>query len=185
MYYALVHFPEIDFSKISSIREKYDPTFAKFDPHITILFPVPDTIGEAKIKKHISKIVESCRPFPIHINGLTKSWDHWLFLTLKDGNSQIIELYHQLYSGVLSEYKRTDIAYIPHIGLGLFTRKNEEFDFRDPQALEFDEEKYQQALLEAEALNLDYRCQLDHVHLLGLDDSISKILRRQKIELRD
>jgi len=185
VYYALVYFPGIDFSKINRIREKYDPTFGKFDPHITLLFPITDSIGESKIKKHISKIVKSCRPFPIHINGLTKSWDHWLFLTLKEGNSQIIELYNQLYSGVLSEYKRTDIAYIPHIGLGLFTRKNEEFDFRDPQSLEFDEEKYRKALLKAEALNLKYECQFDHVHLLKLDDGISKILWSQKIELRD
>jgi 2'-5' RNA ligase len=184
MYYALVHFPEIDFAKINIVREKYDPTFDKFDPHITILFPVPDSIGKETMLNHVSNIVKRCRPFPIHINGLTKSWDHWLFLTIKEGNSQVIELYHQLYSGILSKYKRTDISYIPHIGLGLFTRKNEEFDFRDPQALEFDEEKYRKALLEARALNLNYKCQLNHVNLLKSDDGISKILWNQELELR-
>lgn len=120
MYHALVHFPQIDIRRIEQLRRRYDPTVDLIAPHIPLLFPVPDTVSVDALTAHISPIVASWRPFPIHIRGLYQSWDHWLFLTLQEGNREVIRLYHTFYSGILRAYRRTDIEFVPHIGLGLF-----------------------------------------------------------------
>jgi len=122
MYYALVCYSEIEFQHINIIRKKYDPTFNIVDPHITILFPVPETVGQENLINHITTIVKNQRPFPIHIYGFEKSWDNWLFLCLKRGNDEIVSLYKELYKGILQKYQRSDIEFIPHISLGLFVK---------------------------------------------------------------
>ena len=132
MYYVVVHYPDIDYKGINQIRKKYDPTFGVIDPHITVLFPVLESVGEKNIIEHNETVLKKWIPFPIHICGFTKSWDHWLFLTLEKGNSKVIQLYRDLYSGILKQYRRTDIEFIPHIGLGLFVKKKQEYDVTSP-----------------------------------------------------
>lgn len=180
MYYAIVHYPDIDCTRINQIREKYDPTFGVIDPHITVLFPVPESVGEKKVIQHIESISKKWSPFPIHICGYTKSWDHWLFLTLEDGNEKVTHLYCDLYSGPLAQYRRTDIEFIPHIGMGLFVKNRNEFDFSNPQAFDFDEQTYNQAIKKAESLNLDFKCIVDKIHLIKLTDDFSQIVESRE-----
>jgi 2'-5' RNA ligase len=175
LYYALVHFPDIDTTHIQLIRKKYDPTADLIPAHITILFPVPDEIGEDALVHHINSVIEHWEQFPIRINGLFKSWDHWLFLTLKDGNAEVIRLHREIYTGILQPYHRTDIKFVPHIGLGLFIREGVKYDYKNPKELEFDEQKYELALNEANQLGLDFRCVLDKLHLITLLNDYSKI----------
>jgi len=66
-----------------------------------------------------------------------------------------------------------DIEFIPHIALGLFVKKAAEYDFKDPQKGSFDVQNYRAALEEAEALNLDYQCVINELHLLELSDDFS------------
>ncbi len=183
MYDAIVHYPNIDFTEINQIRQKYDPTFGVIDPHITILFPVPESVGEKNLIQHLKHVLEKWSPFPIHIRGLTKSWDHWLFLTLQRGNSKVTQLYRDLYSNFLEQYRRTDIEFIPHIGLGLFVKHKEEYDFNNPHAFEFDEETYQQAMEEIKFLNLDFECLVDKIHLVKLNDDFSQIVESQEFRI--
>jgi 2'-5' RNA ligase len=61
----------------------------------------------------------------------------------------------------LSEYRNKERPFIPHITLGVFTGKNEE---------------YAQALKEAESLNLDYECRFDRLHLIKVNDERSQIV---------
>lgn len=183
MFYALVHFPEIDIININRLRKKYDPTYKNFDPHITIMFPVPDSEGEDRLLAHIKSILKNWEVFPIQLGGFVKSWDHWLFLTLQEGKLEVIQLYNEIYSGILSNFRRTDIEFIPHIGLGLFIKENENYNFKDPQKLEFDEQLYNRGLSEAEALGLNYRCYFDKVNFLKLTNDLSKIVMNEEIKL--
>jgi 2'-5' RNA ligase len=125
MYYALAHFPNMDTTHIDLIRKKYDSTAHLVASHITIMFPVPDEIGENAFIKHIESILKNWRPFPIRLNGLYKSWDNWLFLTLKDGNAEVIRLYTQIYTGISQPYLRKDLDFVPHLGLGLFVKERD------------------------------------------------------------
>ena len=175
MYLALAHFPNIDTKPIEHIRNKYDPTAHLVPAHITIMFPVPDEIGENVLIKHIESVLKHWKPFPIRINGFYKSWDNWLFLTLKEGNAEVVRLHTQLYTGILQPYRRTDLDYVPHIGLGFFVKEGNRYDFENPQELELDELKYELAVNEANQSNLDYRCILDKLHMVTLTDDFSKI----------
>jgi 2'-5' RNA ligase len=175
MYNALVHFPNIDITHINLIRNKYDPTVQLIAPHITVLFPVPDEVGEKDLIKHIEGVLKPWKPFPIRINGLYKSWDNWLFLTLKDGNAEVIRLHTQTYTGILQPYRRKDMDFVPHISLGLFVKDGISYDLIRPQELDFDERKYKVALHEARDLGLDYRCVLDKLQLVKLTNDFSRI----------
>ncbi len=177
MYYALAYFPDVDSEGIQRIREKYDPTVDLIEPHIGVLFPVPDAVGKPALLEHVERVLQSWKPFPIRIRGLQKSWDHWLLLTLEEGSSDVVRLYGDIYTGILARYRRDDLEFVPHLALGLFVRKPAEYDFRDPRQLEFDEQKYGQALREAEALKLDFTCLLDVLHLVELTDDFSRITR--------
>jgi len=185
MYYVLVHFPDIDFSKINYLRKKYDPTYRIIDPHITLMFPVPDYVGEENLWHHLERILNNVNPFTIHLKGFVKSWDHWLFMTLKTGNSEVIQLYDSIYSDMLSSYKRSDVTFIPHIGLGLFVKNAANYTLLDPKELEFDQKGYRRALQEAETLGLNYRSILDRASLLKLNHDLSKIIWRKEIYITD
>jgi hypothetical protein len=176
MYYALVHYPHIDTDSINGFRRKYDPHFDLIQPHITFIFPVQETIGEQRLVDHVEKVLSKWEPYAIHLNGFCKSWDHWLFLILQQGNDQAIRLHDELYTGILTEYCREDIEFIPHLGLGQFTQLYANYDPLNPQQVEFDSERYEQALAEAEQLRFDYHCIVDRLTLVKITDDISRIV---------
>jgi len=68
-------------------------------------------------------------------------------------------------------YLRRDIEYIPHIGIGLFVRKDAGYDVLDPKKVDFDAKLYSQALKEAESLEID---SFDTVDRLVLNKIILK-----------
>ena len=175
MNYALLHFLSFDTKSIDHLRKKYDPTADIIKPHITILFPVPSTVGERLLVKHIESVLKQWTPFSIRIRGFHKSWDHWLFLVVEEGNAEIVKLYKKIYTGILTPFRRDDIRFIPHIGLGLFVRNAAVYEFNDPKQLEFDYRKYKRALEEAKSLDLDFKCLVDKLHLVKLTDDFSHI----------
>jgi len=75
MPYALVHYPAVDLRLIDGLRSKYDPQFRLIAPHITIMFPAPDSIGERGLVAHIESVSRRWESFPIRLKGLQKSWD--------------------------------------------------------------------------------------------------------------
>jgi len=181
MYYVLIYNPNFDKKteeNIKTFRRKYDQYADYWKPHITFLFPIPcSKIEETKLAAHIKSVLNRWKSFPIHIEGFTKSWDHWLLLLLKEGNEKAISLHGELYTGVLSPYLRRDIEYIPHIGLALFAKKDAGYNALDPKKVDFDEKLYRQALAEAESLNIDSS---DTVNRLFLN---RVILKAEKNEL--
>ena len=155
MIYSLVHFPDIDPERINQIRRKYDPQFALIQPHITLMFPVPGSVGEDQLVRHLEATLRDRKPFPIHLQGLDKSEDDYLFLLVKEGNDAIIDLHTRIYTGPLSNFKSRDLPYVPHVTLGVF---------RDTA------NEYKRALEEAKRLDLDYSCAMDRLHLVAIDD---------------
>jgi hypothetical protein len=175
MYYMLLYYPKFEGKtekNIKVFRRKYDPLVDSLKPHIPFIFPVAcSEVEEERLTEHIETVLKNWKPFPIHIEGFRKSWDHWLFLLLKKGNKEAITLHDELYTGMLSPYLRRDIEYIPHIGIGLFVKKNAGYNVLDPEKVDFDAKLYSQASREAESLNIS---SFDTVDRLFLEKVIVK-----------
>ena len=183
MYYGMAYFPDVDPEGIARLRRKYDPTVDLIAPHLTVMFLVPESVGEGPLVQHLEDVLKRWRPFPIRLHGFRKSWDHWLFLVLKEGNDEVIKLYQDVYTGILAEHRRDDIEFIPHVALGLFIKQTGDYDFKGPRSLDLDERGYQEALREAEALELDHRCVLDKLHLVKFTDDISRVVWTREMPL--
>jgi len=168
VFYALVCFPNINTIKIEAFRKKYDPHYKLIKPHITLIFPIHDQlISKKSLSKHIRSVLNHWKSFEIELQGFTKSWDHWLFLLLKKGNKEMIQLHDELYKGILTPHLRDDIEYIPHISLGHFTKKSIQENQKGPNKVVFDEIKYKLAIKEAQNLNLIYYIKPEKLHLVG------------------
>lgn len=184
MYYGLVYFPKTETENINKIRQKYDPTYYIIEPHLTIMFPVPSSIGKRRIIKHIGNVLRNKRPIALQFGGYRKSWDHWLLLTVQKGNSKIKKLSGEIYSGILSKYRREDIKFIPHIGLGLFVKNFKQYELQNPKKLKFDKEKYREALSEAESKISKFKCTIDILDLVKLNNNLTAIETIKKFELK-
>ena len=172
MHYGLVLYPEVELGRIQEIRRKYDPTFDVIRPHVTVLFPVPEAVGEAELVSHIECILGNWCAFEIRLGGLVKSNDHWMFLTLGKGEREVKELYQALYTGILAQYRRDDIEFVPHLALGLFVKDQATYDWNKPQESEFDQQKYDAAIRDAEALRLDSSWEARTLHLVTIPDDV-------------
>ncbi|MFO8236307.1 MAG: 2'-5' RNA ligase family protein [Bacteroidales bacterium] len=173
MFYALIYYPEIKNKIIDVIRNQYDPHAHLIKEHITLIFPVPDIIGEEKLVEHIEDVLSKWEPFKIHITGYGKTWDHWLYLKIKEGKGELMNLHDELYSGNLDLYLRENLPYKPRIGLGVFTKEG--YDPLHPEKLSFDEAAYQEAenKLAQEALSLQRI--MNQLVLVKINDEFSKL----------
>jgi 2'-5' RNA ligase len=173
MYYSMGFYPELTVElaePIAAIRKKYDPTYSLVRPHVTLLFPVPDSVGESHLIAHIGTVLKDRVPFAVRPGGFKKSRDHWLFLTLTEGESEAKSLHEALYTGILGEYRRDDIEFVPHIGLGLFIKEGCIYDWNNPQETEFDRARYDEALAEAKELPLDVSLVVERLNLNRVPD---------------
>ncbi len=168
MIYALVHYPNIDTKRIDELRVKYDPQIRLIEPHLTLMFPVPKPIGEGNLVRHLESVLRGWQPFLVHLRGLQVSLDDHLFLLIQEGNTDILRLHDEIYTGLLTDYHRKDIPFVPHLTLGVLNRDPNE----DTRVLE-----------EAKQLNLDYYCMLDRLHLVKINDDRSEILWRKEFIL--
>ena len=182
MYFGLVYYPPIDHQGFHDFRKKYEPYHALLSAHVTFIFPVPATIGRNKLEKHIKEIVSDWKPFDAHFCTVEKTWDHWMYLFAKQGHNSIIELHDQLYEGMLKPYLRKDLPFYPHIGLGLFSKEN--YDFDNPTAnLSLDNVKYEQARKEFEKLKFDLWCTIDKLTLVAINAEYSECRNLSEFEI--
>ena len=182
MYLALVYFPQIDHEGFHEFRNTYEPYAALLREHMTFMFPVPESIGREELEKHISEVLSHRDPFKVHFCLLEKTVDHWLFWTLEEGMKLAVGLHDELYSGILSPHLKTDLPFIPHIGLGLFSTEN--YDFNDPYAeLTLDQGRYERARKEFEALNMDLWCTIDHLALLRINEEYTECTELRRFSL--
>ena len=175
MYYTLSWYPQLSAElseSIDAIRREYDPTSGFTKPHITVLFPVPGSVGEGRLISHIQNVLSDWTPFKIRLGGFHKSPDHWLFLTLKEGEAQVKKLYQLLYTGILADYRRDDIEFLPHLGLGLFMKEGTTYNWDHPQESDFERARYEEALHQAKALPLPSSLSVETLVLTKIPDVI-------------
>jgi 2'-5' RNA ligase len=125
MYFALVHYLESYSPKIDEFRKLYDPRVDVTLPHLTFVFPLDVSIGEQQLIDHITAVLQDFSPIKATLGGVLKSWDNFIFLTVKEGSQQIIALHDELYTGILAPFLRKDIEYLPHVTLGTVIPANE------------------------------------------------------------
>ena len=90
-----------------------------------------------------------------------------------DNRSQFVKLFEAMYTGPLAQFRRHDVDFVPHVGLGLFVKKGVAYDMSaDPQLADFDQGGYCQALQEAEAERIDLQCNVSRLDLVEIPDEV-------------
>lgn len=123
---AVILFPKFNnIDTINNIRGKYDPLANYIAPHITIVFPFECDLTTHELKEHLNKSLKGIKRFNIILNGITGDYrDGYLFLNVKKGNDNIIELHDRLYSGLLEKFIFRKVTYCPHLTVGrIFDQK--------------------------------------------------------------
>lgn len=160
---AIVYFPGINLEAINKFRQKYDPNWTIIKPHITLVFPISG-ISEDQLINYLESLIKEVKSFPISLNGLIKSFDNYLFLQVKEGCQEIIELHNKLYTEIPALYLRDDIQFAPHITLGYFGAENNEFN----------EELYDKAYIKAAKMKININCIFSKLTLVK-GDGISSV----------
>lgn len=155
---AVVYFPSINLDELNEFRQKYDPKWKIIKPHITLVIPLSN-ISEELLLQHLETITKEMKSFYISLNGLTKSFDNYLFLQVKQGNEKVIRLHEKLYSGILALHLRKDIIFSPHITLGYFGINNNVFN----------KKLYEKAYDEVKKMNLNINCKVDNLTFIKGD----------------
>ncbi len=181
MLYALVFYPELRHPGVDALRARYDPTAQVVRDHVTFVFPLPGAVGRQAVSDHVRAVASRSRPFRLHLLGLEKSWDQWLLLAAREGREEAIRLHDALHTGILAPYLRRDLPYAPHVGLGCFA--TEPYDPLDPTEAPLDEEAYDRALGEAEALGLDFWRVVEQLTLVEVDEGIRRVRDLEVIPL--
>jgi 2'-5' RNA ligase len=183
-YFAVSNvLPWLPEEPIGSFRRAHYPTAHLIGPHLTVVFPVPASIGSDVFREHVRGVVSRTPAFDIRLRGLGRSWDHWLFLGVARGGDEVIALHDALYTGILREHLWTEQPYVPHVGLGLFVEERDSHDLLELRPRSLDRARFEEALHEAEALGLDYAGRVDSVHILGLDEDLTHVTRLEEIPL--
>jgi 2'-5' RNA ligase len=168
---------------IASFRRAYDPTVDLLAPHLTLVFPIPASVGFDPLRDHVADVSSRAPAFDIRLQGLEKSWDHFLFLTVSEGRGDVIALHDALYTGILRPHLWTEHPYLPHVGLGFFADERDAGDLLDVRPRRLDRERFDRALREAEALDLNYVGRFDSLWVLGLDDGLTHVTPLEELPL--
>lgn len=116
---SIVIFPEFsNIELIDKLRKDYDPLVDKIPPHITVVFPFESSHSQNELKEHLQNALKRFNSFDIRLTGITGAERGYLFLNVKKGNDQIIELHDRLYSGILATYRFRKTTYFPHLTVG-------------------------------------------------------------------
>ena len=61
---------------------------------------------------------------------------------------------------------------MPHLGLGLFLKNGAIYNWDAPSEADFDQARYDRAMLEVEALDFDLRCRVNKLELVSIPDEV-------------
>ena len=93
-----------------------------YTANITIFYPVHDSVGEQSLINNIQAVLDDWSPFTIRLGGFHRTANHWLFLTLQEGEAEVKRLYQAINTGILDD--GGDFSwFLPHISLGLFVKE--------------------------------------------------------------
>lgn len=123
---------------INDLRKQYDPLFDKIAPHISLVFPFVSDISREELETHVKYALKGLYKFDLRLNTITGTEDSYLFLNVKIGNDEIIELHDKLYAGILKQFLYRGLTFVPHLTIGKLHEKSsfikalkdlEEFDY--------------------------------------------------------
>lgn len=103
---------------MQSIRKKYDRLYNIIPPHITLVFPFTDNISNEDLYIKLKELIKDTKKFNVKFEGLSLSYDNFIFLNCIIGLENIIDLHDKIYNNILPTHFKKDIEYIPHITLG-------------------------------------------------------------------
>lgn len=168
---AVVHYPRLNRPALDEFRRDHDPFASSIAEHITLLFPVPSAPDDVIL--HARAVAGTFAPFDLHIVGLRKTWDHWLYLSMREGRGQIVRLHDRLYAGPMAKHRRADLPFDPHIAIGFFGLGP--YDPLDPELVELDRDAYERARARADDLGVDTWRRVDTLTVVGLDPANGSI----------
>ncbi|MBN2209563.1 MAG: 2'-5' RNA ligase family protein [Candidatus Coatesbacteria bacterium] len=151
---AILIFPRPgNLDEIEAIREKYDASYGKIAPHITLVFPFDSDIQSGELRTHVETVLGRCRPFPLRMQGITGQEGSCLFLNVVRGNDGVIALHRLLYSGMLARYRNLRYTFFPHLTVGRFS----------------DEAAFEMALESLRACETTFETVVDEVSVTAID----------------
>jgi 2'-5' RNA ligase len=117
---AIVLFPIFhNIEAIQAVRERFDPFANYIAPHITLVFPFESALSTEELRTHLHTALAGVKKFNVRLSGVTGDVrDGYLFLNVKQGNDEIIDLHDRLYSGALGSFLYRKVTYCPHVTVG-------------------------------------------------------------------
>lgn len=168
MLSAVVYFPRLANPGLLGFRRDFDPFASLYEVHLPLVFPMPVAPGD--VCEHVRRVLPQFEPFDIHITGVKKTWDHWLYFAIQEGSDALFALHERLYRDELAEYRRLDLPFEPHIGVGFFG--NREYDPLDPTEVDLDLVTYQTAQARAEDLGIDEWRRVDVLTIVQMNEDL-------------
>lgn len=153
---AIVLYPSFNnIDVINKIRDKFDPNSKYLAPHLTVVFPFDSNISNDDLKAHMEQSLIGFRSFNIMLNEFTGDFrDRYLYLNVKKGNDEIIELHDKLYNGLLSPYLFKKLTFNPHVTVGRLS----------------DQSEFDSAIDEISRLDEIFESKIDKISVLNIDD---------------
>ncbi|GMA64196.1 2'-5' RNA ligase [Alicyclobacillus fastidiosus] len=90
-----------------------------------MVFPFESALSTDELRIHLQDAILGVKPFDIVMSGVTGAEEEYLFLNVKVGNDEIIQLRDKLYTGILRPYLNRSLTYIPHLTVGRIKDKEE------------------------------------------------------------
>jgi 2'-5' RNA ligase len=119
---VVVAFPRIqnvhEWAEILSVRDRLDPLARKIPAHITLVFPFESAMSNFELEAHLRELVAHSRRFGVVFRGITAHEDEYLFLNIRRGNDEVMQLHDVLYSGALALHHVRRHTFVPHVTVG-------------------------------------------------------------------
>src|SRR4051794_24709605 len=112
-----------DAAWLQAIRQQHgELEHSALSPHFTFVFPL-STIAEDNLRAHVKAQAGGYGriEFTLRSSLLVKDdamERYYVMLAPDEGFSRIVKLHDRLYTGLLADSLRLDIAFIPHITIG-------------------------------------------------------------------
>jgi 2'-5' RNA ligase len=180
---AVVHFIPVHDPAIEDFRQAYDPTSTLIAVHLTLVFPVPASIGVKGLRSHVRRVAAATAPFDIRLRGVHLAADHRIFLLVRGGGEDVVRLHDALYAGILRPHLRSDIPFIPHVTIGLFTERQGSRDSPGADRAPIDRSPGSEAFEEAGRMHLDHASRVEDLDVIGLDIDMTTLTRLGRIPL--
>jgi 2'-5' RNA ligase len=108
-----------DLARIDAVRALHDPQHRIVPPHVTLVFGF-DAPELGVVAEHVGRIAARQPPIVLRLAEHRAVRDHdgvgsHVFMTLGEGDAEVVALHDALYAGPLSEALRHDIAFTPHV----------------------------------------------------------------------